>query len=156
MSYADDVYIEYYQWLTTAIFSFWMEGGLLLNLGTVYSKITYEKIWNKKYMMLYPDSSIVFFPNSFPRTPEPKCSHYVKFNDQPQNIEHATRSNVSEPVQNSSKSLKEYRQLHHWVWHRLQNHHLKILNSSQRSSMMRSMTRSRCPHRGLLEAPLPL
>ena len=106
--------------------------------------------------MFYPDSSIVFFPNGFPRTPEPKCSPFAESNDQPQNIGHAVRFNASEPVQNASKSLKEYRQLHHRVWHRLQNHHLETLNSSPRLSTMRSMTQSRYPRRGLPEAPLSL
>ena len=98
--------------------------------------------------MFYLNSSIVFFPNAFPRTSEPKCSSYAESNDQPQNIGHAIRFNASEPVQNTSKSLKEYRQLHHRVWHRLQNHHLETLNSSPRPSTMRSMTQSRCPRRG--------
>jgi hypothetical protein len=57
---------------------------------------------------------------------------------------------------NASKSLKEYRQLHRRVRHKLQNHHLKTLNSSSRPSTMRSMTRSRCPFRGFPEAPVPL
>ena len=105
--------------------------------------------------MFYPDSFFVFFPNGFPRTPEPKCSPYTKSNDQPQSIGHAVRSNALEPIQNTSKSLKEYWQLYRRVRHRLQNHHMETLNSSPQPSMMRSMTRSRCPHRGLLEAPLP-
>ena len=57
--------------------------------------------------------SIFFFPNGFPWTPEPKCSPYAESNDQLQNIGHAARSNASELVQNASKSLKEYWQLHY-------------------------------------------
>jgi hypothetical protein len=106
--------------------------------------------------MFYPDSSIVFFPNGFARTSEPKSSSYAESNDQPQKIRHAARYNASEPVQNTPKSLKEYRQLHRRVRHRLQNHHLEILNSSPRPPTMRSTTRSHCPHRGLPKAPLPL
>ena len=71
------------------------------------------KIWNKKYIIFYLNSTIVFFPNGFPRTSEPKWSCYAEFNDQPQNIGHAARSNASELVQNASKSLKEYWQLHY-------------------------------------------
>jgi hypothetical protein len=39
--------------------------------------------------------------------------------------------------------------LHRRVWHKLQNHHLETLNFSPRPSTMRSITRSRCPCRGL-------
>jgi hypothetical protein len=83
-------------------------------------QITREKNWNKKYIIIYPNSSIISFPNGFPRTPEPKCSPYAKSIDQPQNIGHATRPNAS-------KSLKEYRQLHRRVRHRMQIHHLETL-----------------------------
>jgi hypothetical protein len=129
--------------------------GLILNLGTIHSKLHIKNL-NNKYKILYLVSSIVFFSNDFPQTPESKCSSYIKSNDQPQNTGHVVRSNASKLVQNASKSLKECRQLHHRVRPRMHIHHHEILISSPKPSTMRSMTQSHCPHRGFPEAPLPL
>ena len=52
--------------------------------------------------------------------------------------------------------MKEYRQLHRQVQHRMQTHHLQALIPSLRPSMKRSMTRSSCPCWKCPEAPLPL
>ena len=110
----------------------------------------------KKNIKFYPDSPIVFFPNGFPRMSKPKGSPHAESNDQPQNIGYAARSNVSEPIQNTSISMKEYRQLHRRVQHRMQTYHLQALIPSSRPSMKRSMTRSSCPRWKRPEAPLPL
>jgi hypothetical protein len=111
------------------------------------TKLHMKKSKIKRYIIFYIDSSIIFFPNGFSRIPKLKCSPYAEKRP-PQDIGHAARFNALEPVQNASKSLKEYRQLHRHVWHRMQIPHLDTSNSSLRPSTMRSMARSRFPCRG--------
>jgi len=89
--------------------------------------------------------SAVFMPNS--------TTNHKTF-DMPQDPTLWNQSRA--PGLNASKLLKQYRQLHHRIWHMLQIHHIKTLNSSPRPSTMRSMTQSRYPRRGLPEAPLSL
>jgi len=82
------------------------KGTYIKSWQSTSPKYTWKKYVVKNTKKFYPDSSIIFFPNVFPRMSKPKCSPHTESNDQPQNIGHIARSNASELVQNTSKSLK--------------------------------------------------